>query len=363
MKIRTILFASAAVALVAAAPARAEGDWHSRASATAFSKAASEVEKNEKKPAAKKAAVKKSDKQSAKNTKKQDPKAAKSEEAEKKPTLFSALFGGPVDSKKADVRTVEKPAKPMTRAEKAAAEKAAKAQAARQKKEETARILSEEKELVSSLDDGRPVELRSDVNKPQPGFFNAVFGGASTQRMLPETERRDRYLKLTEAKKGAKKFVPKEEFMPRVVDYDSSYKRGTIVVNTAERRLYLIESSGKARRYAIAVGRQGLEFKGDGKVGDKQEWPRWIPTQDMQKRDPGKYGKYKDGMDGGPTNPLGARAIYLYQGKKDTHIRVHGTTEPWSIGTSASNGCFRMINEHVMDLYNRVPMGADFVVL
>ena len=151
--------------------------------------------------------------------------------------------------------------------------------------------------------------------------------------------------------------------MPRVVDYDSGYKRGTIVVNTAERRLYLIESGGKARRYAIAVGRQGLEFKGNGKVGDKQEWPRWIPTEEMQKRDPAKYGKYKDGMDGGPTNPLGARAIYLYQGKKDTHIRIHGTTQPWTIGTNSSNGCFRMVNEHVMDLYNRVSMGADIVVI
>ena len=102
------------------------------------------------------------------------------------------------------------------------------------------------------------------------------------------------------------------------------------------------------------MGREGLQFKGSVAVGDKQEWPRWIPTLDMQKREPKHYGQYKDGMPGGPKNPLGARAIYLYDGRTDTHLRIHGTNQPQTIGTSASNGCFRMINEHVMDLYRRV---------
>lgn len=379
MTFRSLILASAAAALVAVAPARAQTVPTTKAT---YSKAESEVETDAKKPAAKKAADKKAGSKAAskktdkKQAKKPDGKTvAKKETDEKKPGLFATLFGG-----QAKAEEKKSPPKPMTAAEKRAAkaaalkadkeeraakvkaEKEAKLAEARAAKEAQERAVRDEATLIASLDDDRPIELRSDANKPPPGLFGSLFGG-NQSRMLPETERRDRYLKLTEAKKGAKKFTPKAELMPTVVDYDSSYKRGTIVVNTAERRLYLIESAGKARRYAIAVGRQGLEFKGNGKVGDKQEWPRWIPTEEMQKRDPKKYGQYKDGMDGGPTNPLGARAIYLYQGKKDTHIRVHGTTEPWTIGTSASNGCFRMINEHVMDLYNRVSMGADFVVL
>ena len=202
------------------------------------------------------------------------------------------------------------------------------------------------------------VELRSDTQ--ERGLFSALFGAGV--QMLPETQRRDAELRTREEKKG-KKFNVKADFIPQVVDYSSDYKRGTIVVDTSAKRLYLIESSGKARRYAIAVGREGLKFKGAGRIADKQEWPRWIPTKEMQQREPKKYGQYKDGMPGGPDNPLGARALYLYQGKKDTHIRVHGTNQPWTVGTDSSNGCFRMINEHVMDLYNRVRVGADMVVL
>ena len=111
----------------------------------------------------------------------------------------------------------------------------------------------------------------------------------------------------------------------------SGYNPGTIVIDTGSRYLYLVEC-WTARRYAIAVGREGLEFKGSAKVGDKQEWPRWIPTKEMQEREPRKYGQYKDGMPGGPDNPLGARAIYLFQGKKDTHVRIHGTNQPETIG-------------------------------
>jgi lipoprotein-anchoring transpeptidase ErfK/SrfK len=203
-----------------------------------------------------------------------------------------------------------------------------------------------------------PTELRSDTQ--QRGLFSALFGGAP--QMLAETQRRDQELRELDQKKG-KKFKVKADFTPQIVDFDGDYARGTIIVNTAEKYLYLVESTGKARRYAIAVGKDGLKFKGSGKIQDKQEWPRWIPTQDMQKRDPKKYGIYKDGMPGGPNNPLGARAMYLYQGKKDTHIRIHGTNQPWTIGTDSSNGCFRMVNEHVMDLYNRVRMGANVVVL
>ncbi|HHZ07783.1 MAG TPA: L,D-transpeptidase [Rhizobiales bacterium] len=210
-------------------------------------------------------------------------------------------------------------------------------------------------EIVSTGNNG---ELRSEVKPENRDIFSAIFGG-SKQNLLPETRALDAALAAKDAKK---KFKVKSEFEPQSVPF-SGYKTGTIVIDTGARYLYLVESSTQARRYAIAVGREGLEFKGTAKIGDKQEWPRWIPTKEMQERDPKKYGIYKDGMPGGPDNPLGARAMYLYQGKKDTHVRIHGTNQPQTIGTNSSNGCFRMINEHVKDLYSRVPLGTEVIVL
>ncbi|TPK60488.1 L,D-transpeptidase [Mesorhizobium sp. B2-4-19] len=212
---------------------------------------------------------------------------------------------------------------------------------------------------------GNNGELRSEVigqKQPAGGLFAGLFGGTSSGSSisyLPETRALDQAL----AKKDGKKpFKVKPEFVPQDVEF-TGYEPGTIVIDTSARRLYLVESFSTARRYAIAVGREGLQFKGTVAVGDKQEWPRWIPTLDMQKREPKHYGQYKDGMPGGGQNPLGARAIYLYDGKKDTHLRIHGTIAPQSIGTSASNGCFRMINEHVMDLYSRVRVGTKVVII
>ncbi len=210
-------------------------------------------------------------------------------------------------------------------------------------------------EIVSTGNNG---ELRSEVKPENRDIFSSIFGGG-TQKLLPETRALDAALAAKDAKK---KFKVKSDFEPQTVSF-SGYKAGTIVIDTGARYLYLVESSTQARRYAIAVGREGLEFKGTAKIGDKQEWPRWIPTKEMQERDPKKYGIYKDGMPGGPENPLGARAMYLYQGKKDTHVRIHGTNQPQTIGTNSSNGCFRMINEHVKDLYSRVPVGTEVVVL
>ncbi|MFC5037369.1 L,D-transpeptidase [Tianweitania sediminis] len=205
--------------------------------------------------------------------------------------------------------------------------------------------------------EGNNGELRSS-DRPRGGFFDTIFG-KDAPRYLPETTTLDTKLA---ARSAAKPFTVRPEFQPQTVAF-SGYERGTIVIDTTSRYLYLVESRDTARRYAIAVGKEGLAFKGTAKVGDKQEWPRWFPTKEMQEREPKKYGPYKDGMNGGPDNPLGARAIYLYQGKLDTHIRIHGTNQPQSIGSASSNGCFRMINDHVMDLYNRVPMGTEVVVL
>lgn len=213
--------------------------------------------------------------------------------------------------------------------------------------------LASVEEVVSGGNNG---ELRSETQPGDP--LKSLFGGRSA-RLLPQTQALDTAL---EKRQNGKRFAVKDAFVPQTVPF-SGYPAGTIVIDTSQRYLYLVESFGSARRYAIAVGREGLEFKGSAKVGDKQEWPRWIPTVDMQKREPKKYGQYKDGMPGGPDNPLGARAIYLYQGKKDTHIRIHGTNQPQTIGTNSSNGCFRMINEHVMDLYGRVRVGTTVVVL
>ena len=145
----------------------------------------------------------------------------------------------------------------------------------------------------------------------------------------------------------------------------SGYPRGTIVIDT-QLALPLSgrELLDRPAAMRIAVGKEGLKFKGNGKVGDKQEWPRWIPTLEMQEREPKKYGQYKDGMPGGADNPLGARAIYLYQGKQrhaSAHPR-HQSRRSRSAPTS-SNGCFRMINEHVIDLYSRVRVGTNVVVL
>ncbi|CAN7358212.1 L,D-transpeptidase [Aminobacter sp. LjRoot7] len=214
-------------------------------------------------------------------------------------------------------------------------------------------------EVASAGNNG---ELRSESqDRPrQTGLLAGIFGGSAPQQsMLPQTRALDAVL---QAKQAKKQFKVKSDFEPQEVSFPG-YERGQIVVDTGSRYLYLIESSSTARRYAIAVGREGLEFKGKATIGDKQEWPRWIPTKEMQEREPKKYGQYKDGMNGGPENPLGARAIYLYQGKKDTHIRIHGTNQPQTIGTNSSNGCFRMVNDHVMDLYSRVKMGSEVIVM
>ncbi len=207
---------------------------------------------------------------------------------------------------------------------------------------------------------GNNGELRSETvaRRPNNGFFEVLFGDEQpmTASMLPETRALDAVLETK------KKFKPRAEYEPQSVQF-SGYPRGTIVIDTAQHFLYYVENGSSARRYGIAVGREGLQFKGQVAVGDKQEWPRWIPTLDMQKREPKKYGQYKDGMPGGGQNPLGARAIYLYQGRSDTHLRIHGTIAPQSIGTNSSNGCFRMINDHVIDLYSRVRVGTPVIIL
>jgi len=159
-----------------------------------------------------------------------------------------------------------------------------------------------------------------------------------------------------------KNFKLDPQFEPQTVSF-TGYSRGTIVVDTKNYFLYLVEGWGKARRYGVGVGKAGLAFKGEAVIKRKAEWPSWTPTANMIRREPGKYARFAGGVPGGPKNPLGARALYLFRGNVDTYYRIHGTTQPWSIGNSVSNGCIRLVNEHAIDLYDRVPMGTKVVVL
>lgn len=151
--------------------------------------------------------------------------------------------------------------------------------------------------------------------------------------------------------------------LPQRVEVQQKFVAGQIIVVPSHHLLYWIDQKGSAMRYGVGVGKAGLEFTGQAVIQRKAEWPSWRPTNDMIKREPQKYEKFKDGVPGGPKNPLGARALYLYQGGRDTYFRIHGTTQPSSIGRSVSNGCIRMINEHVIDLYERVPVGTVVTVI
>lgn len=163
------------------------------------------------------------------------------------------------------------------------------------------------------------------------------------------------------------KEVPFDKIKPEhrraEIDYPTSHPAGTIVVDTPARRLYYVLGGGRAVRYAVGVGRQGLALKGNAYVGRKAEWPSWTPTPNMIRRDPERNRKYAGGMPGGPNNPLGARALYLYRGGKDTMFRLHGTNQPQSIGQAMSSGCIRMMNHDVIDLYNRAKVGTKVVVI
>ncbi len=143
----------------------------------------------------------------------------------------------------------------------------------------------------------------------------------------------------------------------------SGYAPGTIVVDPRKRRLYYVETRGVATRYVVGVGRAGTSLKGNATIARKAKWPSWRPTDDMIRRRPWKYARYKNGVPGGPNNPLGSRALYLYRDGKDTYYRIHGTNNPRSIGRAVSNGCIRMLNEHVQELYERVPIGTKVTIL
>lgn len=149
------------------------------------------------------------------------------------------------------------------------------------------------------------------------------------------------------------------KFLPQMVAYDGGHKAGTIVIDTRENFLYLVEGDGQARRYGVGTGKPGFEWAGTHKVTRKAEWPDWRPPAEMIAREKKKGRHLPVHMAGGPDNPLGARALYL----GSTLYRIHGTNQPWTIGGAVSSGCIRMRNEDVIDLYERVKVGTGVVVI
>ncbi len=148
---------------------------------------------------------------------------------------------------------------------------------------------------------------------------------------------------------------------PRDVEVRADAEIGTIHVFPSYFALYHIRGPGRAREYHIAVGDDGRNMRGTTVIRRKEEWPSWTPTQNMIRREPEVYAQYADGMEGGGDNPLGARALYLYRGGRDTMYRIHGTPQPWTIGQAVSSGCIRLTNDDVIELYPHVDLGTKVI--
>ena len=192
------------------------------------------------------------------------------------------------------------------------------------------------------------------------GLLASVLGGCMQATLAPSSDAsltpRDRQLLAHPPYAQA---TIAENYRRHLVDYPRREAPGTILVDTDARYLYYVLPQGKAIRYGVAVGEEALAFSGVATVGKMAEWPDWVPTAEIQAR----LGPYPARVAGGPANPLGARALYLYQGNKDTLFRIHGTNQPEYIGQAISSGCIRMANEDVIDLFDRVRQGAMVVVL
>lgn len=153
---------------------------------------------------------------------------------------------------------------------------------------------------------------------------------------------------------GAWSYKANPKYKRKEIDYSSAEKPGTIIIETGKRFLYLVLNDGRALRYGIGVGRSGFTWKGAERISRKAEWPDWHPPAEMIERQP----DLPEMMEGGPNNPLGARALYL----GGTEYRIHGTAQPWTIGQAVSSGCIRLTNEDVIDLYGRARIGAKVIV-
>jgi lipoprotein-anchoring transpeptidase ErfK/SrfK len=187
-----------------------------------------------------------------------------------------------------------------------------------------------------------------------------MLGGCveSTLEPAPETSLKPRDRELLAHAPYAQASIP-EAYRRHIVDYHRKEAAGTIVVDTDARFLYFVLANHKAIRYGVTVGEEAQAWSGVAKIGNKTEWPTWTPTAGEHQR----LGPLPSVVTGGPHNPMGARALYLYANGKDTLFRLHGTNQPEYIGQAISSGCIRLTNEDVIDLYNRAPMGTTVVVL
>lgn len=161
---------------------------------------------------------------------------------------------------------------------------------------------------------------------------------------------------------------PDPAFARKVVTYPSPEPPGTLIVDPGSHYLYLVQQDGQAIRYGVGVGGEGFGWSGMATVHTKQEWPDWYPPAEMLARKPELREHMVQlqsgiGMPGGPDNPIGARALYLWQGNKDTLYRIHGTNDPTTIGHNVSAGCIRLTNDDIVDLYNLTPVGTKVIVL
>lgn len=204
-------------------------------------------------------------------------------------------------------------------------------------------------------------QMRTDGYPTKP----VVLGQKETTGFVSEA---DRYGQMTDHGRMLPS-IPADRvdpsFLRQPVDYPTSEKTGTLIVDTKARFLYLVVGQGQALRYGVSIGRAGYAWSGRGIIRRKEKWPRWTPTTDMVKADVDlrQISSERGGMPAGVNNPLGARALYIYQNGKDTLYRVHGTPDWQSIGKEASSGCVRMFNQDVIDLANRVKDGAEIVVM
>ncbi len=184
----------------------------------------------------------------------------------------------------------------------------------------------------------------------QAGFFrdliaNMQTGGSFYPEQVPVTR------------------IAPAQFRRQVVTFKTKEKPGTIIIDTNRHFLYYVLANSQAIRYGVGVGREGFGWKGTVSVGRKAEWPGWTPPPEMIAREKERGRILPAHMDGGLGNPLGARALYLYRSGDDTGFRIHGTSEPWTIGLNVSSGCIRLLNKDIVDLYNRAPVGAKVIVL
>jgi lipoprotein-anchoring transpeptidase ErfK/SrfK len=192
------------------------------------------------------------------------------------------------------------------------------------------------------------------------GLAGLALGGCMQETVEPSTQAgwntRDKQLMSNLPYQQAA--IP-EEYKRHIVDYSRKEAPGTVVVDSDNKFLYYVLPKGQAIRYGIAVGEEAQAWNGIAKIGRMTEWPAWVPTPGEQER----LGPLPAYVTGGPHNPMGARAMYLYSGNKDTLYRIHGTNQPEYIGQAISSGCIRMTNEDSIDLYNRVKLGTIVVVL